>query len=67
MQTSEIYADELMRKALLLSGYKDERIVLDESIRLFIAFQAQNKLAKLRGNVSWEGDLESLRSDNDNG
>ncbi|MBX3043918.1 MAG: type II toxin-antitoxin system VapB family antitoxin [Candidatus Kapabacteria bacterium] len=56
-----------MRKALLLSGYEDKRIVLDESIRLFIAFQAQNKIAKLRGNISWEGDLETLRSNNDNG
>lgn len=67
MVTSEIYTDELLKKAMLLSGYDDRKKVIDESITLFIAMQAQYKIADLRGRINWEGDLETLRVNNDNG
>ncbi len=67
MLISDIYTDELMKKAMLLSGYDDKKKIIDESIMLFIAMQTQSKIADLRGKINWEGDLNTLRSINDNG
>jgi Arc/MetJ family transcription regulator len=61
MRTNIVIDDELMDRALRVSGLPTKRATVEEALRLLIAVKSQTGVRKLRGKVDWEGDLDDLR------
>lgn len=53
--------DDLVRQAMRSSGARTKRAVVEEALRLLIRTHGQATMRRLRGKVSWEGELESSR------
>ena len=51
-----------MKKALASSGFKTKREAVEEGLRLLIRINQQKEIKKLRGKITWVGDLEEMRS-----
>lgn len=56
--------DELVADALLATGLRTERQVVELGLRTLLRLREQASLKRLRGNIDWQGDLESTRLDN---
>jgi Arc/MetJ family transcription regulator len=61
MRTNIEIDDTLMRQAMRSSGARTKRAAVEEGLRLLIQTHGQGSLRKLRGKVSWEGDLQKSR------
>jgi len=62
MRTNIVINDILMKKALESSGLKTKKEAVEVGLRLLIRFNQQKEIKKLRGKITWEGDLEEMRS-----
>jgi Arc/MetJ family transcription regulator/predicted nucleic acid-binding protein len=63
MRTNIEIDDRLMRDAMRASGGKTKKTVVDAALRLLVQTKKQTAIRRLRGQVAWEGDLESSRTD----
>ena len=63
MRTNIVIDDALMRDAMVASGLKTKRATIEEALRRYIRFQRQQDIMKLRGKITWEGDLDAMRRD----
>lgn len=63
MRTNISINDQLMEDALKASGLSTKKAVVEEGLRLVIALKKQEQIKLYRGKLSWEGDLDQLRSD----
>ena len=63
MRTNISINDQLMEEALKASGLPTKKAVVEEGLRLVIALKKQEQIKLYRGKLSWEGDLDHLRSD----
>ena len=61
MRTNIVIDDDLMAQAQQLTGIQTKKEVVEEALRLLIQMRAQAQVRDLRGQLSWEGDLDSLR------
>ena len=61
MRTNIEIDDQLMRQAMRRSGARTKRAAVEEGLRLLIQTRGQASLRRLRGKVSWEGDLRASR------
>lgn len=61
MRTNIDIDDRLMREAMRSSGARTKRAVVEEALRLLIQTRSQSGIRRLRGKVSWEGDLNTSR------
>ena len=61
MRTNIDIDDRLMRRAMRTSGARTKRAVVEEALRLLIQTRGQKNIRRLRGKVTWEGDLETSR------
>lgn len=61
MRTNIDIDDRLMRQAMRTSGARTKRAVVEEALRLLIQTRGQSSIRRLRGEVTWEGDLNSSR------
>jgi Arc/MetJ family transcription regulator len=61
MRTNIDIDDRLMRLAMRSSGARTKRAAVEEGLRLLIRTRSQKSIRRLRGKVSWEGDLETSR------
>ncbi len=61
MRTNIEIEDELIQKALSLSGLKTKRAAVEAALRLLIRVKEQEEILKLAGKVHWQGDLEESR------
>jgi Arc/MetJ family transcription regulator len=61
MRTNIDIDDRLMRQAMRTSGARTKRAAVEEGLRLLIRTRSQKTIRRLRGKVSWEGDLERSR------
>ncbi len=52
-----------MDRALAVSGRKTKKETVEDALRLLVAQKGQAKIRSLRGKLSWEGDLERMRTD----
>lgn len=57
----------LLEKAMKLAETKNEIAVVEEALELLIRIRQQSKLRNLKGKLNWEGNLNQMRSDHDNG
>jgi Arc/MetJ family transcription regulator len=61
MRTNIDIDDRLMRQAMRTSGARTKRAVVEEALRLLVQTRGQSSIRRLRGEVHWEGDLNSSR------
>lgn len=62
-RTNIVIDQNLLENAMEYSGLTTRRAVVNEALRLYVQMQAQQELKKLRGKVTWEGDLDAMRED----
>lgn len=63
MRTNVVIDDKLMARALRSSGCRTKRSAIESGLRLLVQMESQKKLRKLRGRITWDGDLEEMRRD----
>ena len=61
MRTNIDIDDRLMRQAMRSSGARTKRAAVEEGLRLLIRTRNQKGVRRLRGKVTWEGDLATSR------
>jgi Arc/MetJ family transcription regulator len=61
MRTNIVIDDQLMSKAMEVSGLKTKRAVVEEGLRTLVRLKRQADILELRGKVQWEGDLDQMR------
>lgn len=55
--------DKLMKDALKVTGAKTKREVVELGLKTLVRLRAQEKARDLRGKITWEGDLDAMRTD----
>ena len=63
MRTNIVIDDELMNRALKLTGLKTKRAVVETGLRLLVKLKDQEQIRAARGKLRWEGDIDRLRTD----
>jgi len=61
MRTNIEIEEELIQKALSLSGLKTKRAAVEAALRLLIRVKEQEEILNLAGKVHWQGDLDESR------
>jgi Arc/MetJ family transcription regulator len=61
MRTNIDIDDDLMREALRASGAATKRAAVEQGLRLLIDVKGQAAIRRLRGKVTWAGDLTKSR------
>ena len=62
-RTNVVIDEDLMAQALQSSGCRTKRAAIESGLRLLVQVNNQQKLRQLKGKVTWEGDLEEMRTD----
>jgi len=63
MRTNIVIDDELMARALKLSGLQTKREAVEAGLQLLIRLTQQGRVRKARGKLRWEGSLDQMRRD----
>lgn len=63
MRTNIVIEDELMQKAMKLSGLSTKKSTVEAALELMIRLKEQEKLKSFRGKLKWEGDLDQMRTE----
>lgn len=61
MQLNVDIDDRSMRQAMRSNSARTKRAVVEEALRLLIQTGGQSSLRRLRGQVAWNGDLDTSR------
>jgi Arc/MetJ family transcription regulator len=61
MRTNIVIDDELMAKAIKVSGLETKKDVVEQGLKLIIQRGNQQAIRELRGKLKWEGDLDEMR------
>lgn len=61
MRTNIVIDNSLMRQAMKATGLSTKKSVVEEGLRLLIKVKGQTGIRRLRGKVTWEGDLNVMR------
>ena len=62
VRTNIVLDSKLVEAGLKATGLKTRRQLVDYALRELLRHKQQKKLLSLKGKVTWEGDLESMRS-----
>ena len=63
MRTNVVIDDRLMGRALTAGQYRTKRSAIEAGLKLLVQVGSQRKLKDLRGKISWDGDLDTMRRD----
>jgi len=63
MRTNIYIDDRLMADALLATGLKTKREVVELGLRTILQLKRQEEIRKYRGKLNWQGDLDEMRTD----
>ncbi len=61
MRTNIILDDDLVQRARELTGIETKHGVVNEALRLLVHAYEQKEVRALRGKLTWEGNLDTLR------
>jgi Arc/MetJ family transcription regulator len=61
MRTNIELDDTLIQQAMKLSKLTTKREVVQEALKNYVASMKKKELLKLRGKITWEGDLKEMR------
>jgi len=64
MRTNIVIDDDLMANALKMTGLRTKREAVELGLKTLIRLKQQERIRQFRGSLSWQGDLEEMRSDN---
>ena len=62
MRTNIVLDEELVNRAQKLTGIKTKRELVNEALKVLINLRQQEQVRTLRGKLSWEGELNELRT-----
>jgi Arc/MetJ family transcription regulator len=63
MRTNIVIDDKLMADTLRATGLTTKREVVELGLQTLLRLQKQAEIKKLRGRITWEGDLDAMRRD----
>lgn len=63
MRTNIVIDDQLMRDALKATGLRTKKEAVELGLRTLLRLQQQGDIRRLRGTLTWDGDLEKMRTD----
>lgn len=63
MRTNIEIDDKLMKDALKATGVKTKREAVELGLKTLVRLRAQEKARELEGKITWEGDLNAMRTD----
>jgi Arc/MetJ family transcription regulator len=63
VRTNIVIDDKLMADTLRATGLKTKREVVELGLRTLLRLRQQSEIKKLRGKITWEGDLDAMRRD----
>lgn len=63
MQTNIIIDDTLMADVLKVTGIKSKREAVELGLKTLLLLKQQEGIKAFKGKLSWEGDLEQMRTD----
>ncbi len=63
MRTNIELDDHLIAQAMRSTGAPTKRAAVEAGLRLLVQTHAQTNLRKLRGAITWQGNLDQLRLD----
>lgn len=61
MRTNIVIDDQLMAEALKATGLRTKKDAVEQGLKLLIRLNQQQEIRKLRGKLTWEGDLDEMR------
>jgi Arc/MetJ family transcription regulator len=61
MRTNIVIDDKLMAEALKATGLSTKKEAVELGLKLLVRQNKQQAVRKLRGKLSWEGDLDEMR------
>ena len=61
MRTNIEIDDELIARAMELTGLRTKRAVVDAALRDLVEWRSRQKLRESFGKFPWEGDLDQMR------
>lgn len=61
MRTNIVLDDELVEEAMRYTGITTKKGVIEEALRTLVRLKAQESIRSLRGQLRWEGDLNTMR------
>ena len=62
MRTNIVIDDNLMNDALKVTGLKTKKEVVELGLKILVKLNQQEAIKAFRGKLTWDGDLETLRS-----
>ena len=63
MRTNIVIDDKLMADALRANGLRTKRGVVELGLKTLLRLRGQAEARRLRGKITWEGDLDAMRRD----
>ena len=63
MRTNIVIDDQLMKRAMRVSGASTKREAVQRGLELLVRLEGQRLLRSARGKLHWEGDLAAMRRD----
>ena len=63
MRTNIVIDDKLMAATLRATGLSTKREVVELGLKTVLRLRQQAEIKKLRGKITWEGDLDAMRRD----
>jgi Arc/MetJ family transcription regulator len=64
MRTNIVIDDQLIKRAMRVSGASTKREAVQKSLELMVRLAEQERLLReARGKFRWEGDLDAMRRD----
>lgn len=63
MRTNIIIDDTLMADVLKVTGVKSKREAVELGLKTLLLLKQQETIKAFKGKLSWEGDLEQMRTD----
>ena len=64
MRTNIVIDDDLMANVLKMTGLRTKREAVELGLKTLIRLKQQERIRQFRGSLSWQGDLDEMRSDN---
>ncbi len=62
MRTNIEIDDQLLDEARKLTGLKTKKDTVELGLKTLVRFQKQESIRRLRGQLTWDGNLDEMRS-----
>ena len=63
MRTNIVIDEKLMKDTLRMTGLKTKRKAVELGLRTLLHLRQQPEIKRMRGKLSWNGDLDAMRTD----